>query len=83
MRMLLRRRLSPVLFWQLGLLARLPHLGIVLACPFAKASADLAIAVYEVHRSWSQHVYSWTRGENDFTPRQLRRAIEQSRRSRD
>jgi hypothetical protein len=64
------------------------------------------VAVYEVHGSWSQHVWSWTRNDNralhvmryedmlaepkrtfaalarhlliDFTPQQLRRAIERS-----
>jgi sulfotransferase family protein len=65
-----------------------------------------AIAVYEVHGSWSQHVHSWSRSDHralhvmryedmladphaafaalarhlliDFTPRQLRKAVEQS-----
>jgi hypothetical protein len=64
------------------------------------------ISVYEVHGSWSQHVWSWTRNDNralhvmryedmlaepsktfaalarhlliDFTPRQLKKAIERS-----
>jgi hypothetical protein len=69
-------------------------------------TAGSAIAVYEVHGSWSQHVHSWTRSDHralhvmryedmladpratfaalarhllmDFTPRQLRKAIERS-----